>query len=135
MYPSINSSLYVFSIISYPLDSLLTLKLTFIHFHSLLTNFQSSKATSSSSQVPGGAKTLAKRKATQENQAKSALQNQPTSTRSAGAGGSSSTMLKIYTDEANGFKIDPLVVLLLSVAFIFSVIVLHVLAKLTGKFK
>ena len=42
-------------------------------------------------------------------------------------------MLKIYTDEADGFKIDPLVVLIFAVAFIFSVVVLHVISKLTGK--
>ncbi|KAH3661607.1 hypothetical protein OGAPHI_006455 [Ogataea philodendri] len=88
----------------------------------------------SSSAVPGGAKTLAKRKATQENKLKQQLQSQPTSTRAAGAGGSSSTMLKIYTDESQGFKIDPLVVLVLAVSFIFSVVLLHVLAKVTGKF-
>ncbi|ODV82690.1 hypothetical protein CANARDRAFT_10350 [[Candida] arabinofermentans NRRL YB-2248] len=86
-----------------------------------------------SSAIPGGAKTLAKRKATQENKLKQQLQNQPTSTRAAGAGGSSATMLKIYTDESQGFKIDPMVVLVLAIAFIFSVVLLHVLAKLTGK--
>lgn len=60
-------------------------------------------------------------------------QDEPTSARSAGAGGSSSTMLKLYTDEAQGLKVDPLIVLVLAVGFIFSVIGLHVVAKLTGK--
>ena len=58
----------------------------------------------------------------------------PLSTRAAGAGGSSATMLKLFTDEAQGLGVDPLVVLFLAVGFIFSVIVLHVLAKITGKF-
>ncbi|VEU19429.1 DEKNAAC100723 [Brettanomyces naardenensis] len=83
--------------------------------------------------IPGGAKTLAKRKASKDNKVKQQQQNAPNSSRSAGAGGSSSTMLKIYTDEAQGFKIDPLVVLIFAVAFIFSVVILHVLSKLSGK--
>jgi len=41
--------------------------------------------------------------------------------------------LKLYTDEAQGLRVDPLVVLFLAVGFIFSVIALHVIAKLTGK--
>ncbi|KLJ12730.1 protein transporter SEC61 subunit beta, partial [Blastomyces silverae] len=49
----------------------------------------------------------------------------PASTRSAGAGGSSGTMLKLYTDESPGFKVDPVVVLVLSLGFIFSVVGLH----------
>lgn len=58
----------------------------------------------------------------------------PLSTRAAGAGGSSSSMMKLFTDEAQGLRVDPLVVLFLAVGFIFSVIILHVFAKLTGKF-
>lgn len=42
-------------------------------------------------------------------------------------------MLKLFTDEAEGLNVDPLVVLFLSVGFIFSVIALHVIAKVTGK--
>lgn len=49
----------------------------------------------------------------------------PASTRSAGAGGSSGTMLKLYTDESPGLKVDPVVVLVLSLGFIFSVVGLH----------
>jgi preprotein translocase subunit Sec61beta len=49
----------------------------------------------------------------------------PNSTRSAGAGGSSSTMLRLYTDESPGLKVDPVVVLVLSLVFIFSVVALH----------
>ncbi|KAI5304827.1 Arf guanine nucleotide exchange factor sbh1, partial [Ascosphaera pollenicola] len=55
----------------------------------------------------------------------------PSSTRSAGAGGSSGTMLKLYTDESPGLKVDPVVVLVLSLGFIFSVVGLHVIAKFT----
>lgn len=87
----------------------------------------------SQSSIPGGQRTLAKRRATKENKLKQEKQNRPTSSRAAGAGGSSSTMLKIYTDEAQGFKIDPLVVLIFAVAFIFSVVLLHVISKITGK--
>lgn len=76
---------------------------------------------------------MAKRKATKENKLKQQEASKPTSTRAAGAGGSSSTMLKIYTDEAEGFKIDPLVVLIFAVSFIFSVVLLHVMSKLSGK--
>lgn len=49
----------------------------------------------------------------------------PSSTRAAGAGGSSSTMLKLYTDESPGLKVDPVVVLVLSLGFIFSVVAMH----------
>lgn len=76
---------------------------------------------------------MAKRKATQENKLKQQQQNQPNSSRAAGAGGSSSSMLKIFNEEAQGFKIDPLVVLVFAVSFIFSVVLLHVLAKLSGR--
>ena len=86
-----------------------------------------------SSSIPGGAKTLSKRRANKENKLRQQKLNKPNSSRAAGAGGSSSSMLKIYTDEADGFKIDPLVVLIFAVAFIFSVVVLHVSSKLTGK--
>lgn len=103
--------------------------------HRILTHFAAIgyfSCLQASTAVPGGAKTLAKRKATQENKLKQQQQNQPNSSRAAGAGGSSSSMLKIFNEEAQGFKIDPLVVLVFAVAFIFSVVLLHVLAKLTG---
>ncbi|CAH6719420.1 protein transport protein Sbh1p [[Candida] jaroonii] len=83
------------------------------------------------SQAPGGLRSAAKRKNTAD---KKASASQPLSTRSAGAGGSSATMMKLFTDEAQGLRIDPLIVLFLAVGFIFSVIVLHVFAKLTGRF-
>ena len=57
---------------------------------------------------------------------KETLRNaRPSSTRSAGAGGSSGTMLKLYTDESPGLRVDPVVVLVLSLGFIFSVVGLH----------
>ncbi|TNY23917.1 Pre protein translocase Sec Sec61-beta subunit [Rhodotorula diobovata] len=53
----------------------------------------------------------------------------PTSARAAGHGGSSNTMMRLYTDEAPGLKIDPVIVLSLAVVFIFSVVSLHLLSK------
>ncbi|AET39726.1 Arf family guanine nucleotide exchange factor SBH1 Ecym_4706 [Eremothecium cymbalariae DBVPG len=81
---------------------------------------------------PGGQKTLQKRKAAQSAKEKQ-LKQTPASTRQAGFGGSSNSILKLYTDEANGLRVDPLVILFLAVGFIFSVIALHVVAKISGK--
>ncbi|CCF60525.1 hypothetical protein KAFR_0K01710 [Kazachstania africana CBS 2517] len=81
---------------------------------------------------PGGQRTLQKRRQAQSAKEKQTKQT-PTSTRAAGHGGSSSSILKIYTDEANGLRVDPLVVLFLAVGFIFSVVALHVISKVTGK--
>ncbi|ODV76507.1 SEC61-beta family protein, partial [Cyberlindnera jadinii NRRL Y-1542] len=84
------------------------------------------------SAAPGGQRTDIKRR----NNAKAKAQAQsqtPTSTRSAGFGGSSASLLKLYTDEAQGLRVDPLIVMFLAVGFIFSVIALHIVAKLTGK--
>ncbi|CAM9019839.1 unnamed protein product [Wickerhamomyces anomalus] len=86
-----------------------------------------------SSPAPGGQRTDLKRRNNAKAKA-NAQSQQPTSTRSAGYGGSSANLLKLYTDEAQGLRVDPLVVLFLAVGFIFSVIALHVIAKLTGKF-
>ncbi|EMR11199.2 hypothetical protein PNEG_00791 [Pneumocystis murina B123] len=58
----------------------------------------------------------------------------PNSTRAAGAGGSSSTMLRLYTDDTPGLAIDPVLVLVLSLGFIGSVFALHILAKIMQKF-
>ncbi|CUM51109.1 unnamed protein product [Debaryomyces fabryi] len=88
---------------------------------------------SSSAQAPGGLRSAAKRRVTADKKAQS-TNAMPLSTRSAGAGGSSATMMKLFTDEAQGLRVDPLVVLFLAVGFIFSVIILHVFAKITGKF-
>ncbi|ODV67842.1 Pre protein translocase Sec Sec61-beta subunit [Hyphopichia burtonii NRRL Y-1933] len=90
-------------------------------------------SSSVSAPAPGGLRSAAKRKNAQDKK-QQANNATPLSTRSAGAGGSSATMLKLFTDEAQGLRVDPLVVLFLAVGFIFSVIILHVFAKVTGKF-
>ncbi|WVQ84232.1 hypothetical protein IAT38_006383 [Cryptococcus sp. DSM 104549] len=59
----------------------------------------------------------------------------PTSTRAAGAGGSSNTMLKLYTDSGEaGLKVDPFVVIVLSLSFIASIFFLHIAAKIVRAF-
>ena len=74
--------------------------------------------------MPGGARTAIRRRAAADQKEKIA-NVRPSSTRAAGAGGSSSTMLRLYTDESPGLKVDPVVVLVLSLVFIFSVVALH----------
>ncbi|PGH14216.1 hypothetical protein AJ79_03189 [Helicocarpus griseus UAMH5409] len=87
----------------------------------------------SSPTPPGGPRTALRRRAAADH--KESIRNaRPASTRAAGAGGSSGTMLKLYTDESPGLKVDPVVVLVLSLGFIFSVVGLHVIAKITRKF-
>ncbi|KAF1965584.1 hypothetical protein BU23DRAFT_584946 [Bimuria novae-zelandiae CBS 107.79] len=93
----------------------------------------STTARPSSPKPPGGPATVMRRKAAADRAEKSANQR-PSSTRAAGAGGSSSTMLRLYTDESPGLKVDPVVVMTLSVVFIFSVVALHVIAKVMRKF-
>ncbi|KAH3677252.1 hypothetical protein WICPIJ_009019 [Wickerhamomyces pijperi] len=75
-----------------------------------------------------------KRRANAKSKAQSQASQAPTSNRAAGIEGSSSSLLKLYTEETQGLKVDPLIVLVLAVGFIFSVIALHIIAKLTGKF-
>ncbi|EFE41453.1 hypothetical protein TRV_03812 [Trichophyton verrucosum HKI 0517] len=78
----------------------------------------------SSPTPPGGPRTALRRRAAADH--KESVRNaRPASTRAAGAGGSSGTMLKLYTDESPGLKVDPVVVLVLSLGFIFSVVGLH----------
>ncbi|KAL4399987.1 Arf guanine nucleotide exchange factor Sbh1 [Malassezia pachydermatis] len=60
--------------------------------------------------------------------------NKPHSTRAAGAGGSSSTMLRLYTDDNKGLTVDPFIVLVLSVAFVLSVVLLHIFGKVARYF-
>ncbi|KAJ2040380.1 hypothetical protein GGI09_003677 [Coemansia sp. S100] len=48
------------------------------------------------------------------------------------ATGSTSTMMRLYTDDAPGLKVDPVVVLVLSLVFIASVFLLHIYGKLTS---
>ncbi|KAL2684775.1 Arf guanine nucleotide exchange factor sbh1 [[Neocosmospora] mangrovei] len=87
----------------------------------------------SSPAIPGGPRTAIRRRAAADQKEKIA-NARPSSTRAAGAGGSSSTMLRLYTDESPGLKVDPVVVLVLSLVFIFSVVALHIIAKITRKF-
>ncbi|ODQ55789.1 protein transport protein sec61 subunit beta, partial [Saitoella complicata NRRL Y-17804] len=87
----------------------------------------------SSPPPPGGARNIIRRRATQE--AKAANENRrPAGTRAAGAGGSTQTMLKLYTEEGVGLKVDPVVVLVISLGFIASVFALHIISKLARKF-
>ncbi|KAF9044245.1 Sec61beta family-domain-containing protein [Panaeolus papilionaceus] len=60
--------------------------------------------------------------------------SKPNSTRAAGAGGSSNTMLKLYTDDSPGLRVDPFIVLVLSLSFIGSIFFLHISAKVIRAF-
>ncbi|KIM43748.1 hypothetical protein M413DRAFT_18121 [Hebeloma cylindrosporum] len=60
--------------------------------------------------------------------------SRPNSTRAAGAGGSSNTMLKLYTDDSPGLRVDPFIVLVLSLSFIASIFFLHISAKVIRAF-
>ncbi|KAF9648359.1 Pre protein translocase Sec Sec61-beta subunit, partial [Thelephora ganbajun] len=60
--------------------------------------------------------------------------SKPNSTRAAGAGGSSNTMLKLYTDDSPGLRVDPFIVLVLSLSFIASIFFLHISAKIIKSF-
>ncbi|KAH7097301.1 Pre protein translocase Sec Sec61-beta subunit [Auriculariales sp. MPI-PUGE-AT-0066] len=64
----------------------------------------------------------------------SAAPNKPNSARAAGAGGSSNTMLKLYTDDSPGLRVDPFIVLVLSLSFIASIFFLHISAKIIRSF-
>ncbi|CAO3591982.1 unnamed protein product [Absidia cylindrospora] len=44
-------------------------------------------------------------------------------------GGSTSSMMRIYADDAPGLRVDPVVVLVLSLTFIASVFGLHIVGK------
>ncbi|KAK5446722.1 Arf guanine nucleotide exchange factor sbh1 [Exophiala xenobiotica] len=82
---------------------------------------------------PGGPRSAIRRRAAADH--KESVKNaRPASTRAAGAGGSSGTMLRLYTDESPGLKVDPMVILFLSLGFIFSVVALHLIAKITKRF-
>ncbi|KAG8854721.1 Arf guanine nucleotide exchange factor sbh1 [Tulasnella sp. 330] len=59
-----------------------------------------------------------------------AASTKPNSSRAAGAGGSSNTMLRLYTDDSPGLRIDPFVVMVLSISFIGSIFFLHLSSKL-----
>ncbi|PPQ84399.1 hypothetical protein CVT25_012498 [Psilocybe cyanescens] len=64
----------------------------------------------------------------------SAQVSRPNSSRAAGAGGSSNTMLKLYTDDSPGLRVDPFIVLVLSLSFIGSIFFLHISAKVIRAF-
>ncbi|KAF4629503.1 hypothetical protein G7Y89_g8641 [Cudoniella acicularis] len=83
----------------------------------------SSTGRPSSPTPPGGPKTAIRRRAAADQKDKVA-NVRPSSTRAAG----------LYTDESPGLKVDPVVVLVLSIVFIFSVVALHIIAKVTRKF-
>ncbi|RMZ80204.1 hypothetical protein DV737_g3106, partial [Chaetothyriales sp. CBS 132003] len=73
---------------------------------------------------PGGPRSAIRRRAAADH--KESVKNaRPSSTRAAGAGGSSGTMLRLYTDESPGLRVDPMVIMFLSLGFIFSVVALH----------
>ncbi|ORX56393.1 Pre protein translocase Sec Sec61-beta subunit [Hesseltinella vesiculosa] len=44
-------------------------------------------------------------------------------------GGSTSSMMRIYADDSPGLRVDPVVVLVLSLTFIASVFGLHIVGK------
>ncbi|KAJ2697956.1 hypothetical protein FB645_005786 [Coemansia sp. IMI 203386] len=48
------------------------------------------------------------------------------------ATGSTQNMMRLYSDDAPGLKVDPVVVLVLSLVFIASVFLLHIYGKLTS---
>jgi len=43
-------------------------------------------------------------------------------------------MLKLYTDDSPGLRVDPFVVMMLSIVFIFSIFFLHLAAKVVKWF-
>ncbi|KAG8991053.1 Arf guanine nucleotide exchange factor sbh1 [Tulasnella sp. JGI-2019a] len=74
---------------------------------------------------PAGGQQLRRRAA-----AGAAVPGKPNSARAAGAGGSSNTMLRLYTDDSPGLRVDPFVVIVLSISFIGSIFFLHLSSKL-----
>lgn len=94
------------------------------------TSYSHTMSSTAPNTVPGGQRTLTKRRQAQavkqKQSEKKAIANSKTND-------STNNILKIYNDENNGLKVDPLVVLFLAVGFIFSVVALHVISKmLTG---
>lgn len=83
------------------------------------------------STVPGGPKAAMRRRANQERKASS--NDRANSTRGAGAGGSSNTLLKLYTEESPGLSMDPVVVLVAALVFVFAVVSMHVIGKISTK--
>ncbi|KZP13545.1 Pre protein translocase Sec Sec61-beta subunit [Athelia psychrophila] len=81
---------------------------------------------------PPGAQTAAIRR--RAGAAAVTAEKKPNSSRAAGAGGSSNTMLKLYTDDSPGLRVDPFIVLVLSLSFIASIFFLHISAKIIKAF-
>ncbi|CAI7490088.1 CFC_collapsed_G0057470.mRNA.1.CDS.1 [Saccharomyces cerevisiae] len=79
----------------------------------------------SSPNPPGGQRTLQKEKNREVHKVAASAPKENTN--------SNNSILKIYSDEATGLRVDPLVVLFLAVGFIFSVVALHVISKVAGK--
>ncbi|KZS90180.1 Pre protein translocase Sec Sec61-beta subunit [Sistotremastrum niveocremeum HHB9708] len=90
-----------------------------------IANGRASPAASAVAKPPGA---QVRRRATGSSVAK------PNSSRAAGAGGSSSTMLRLYTDDSPGLRIDPFIVIVLSLSFIASIFFLHISAKIIRNF-
>ncbi|KAI3636532.1 hypothetical protein MIR68_005416 [Amoeboaphelidium protococcarum] len=57
--------------------------------------------------------------------------NSPAVARRTGNGGSTSTMMRMYTDDSPGIKVDPVTVLVFSLMFIGAVFLLHIWGKFT----
>ncbi|CAO3588260.1 unnamed protein product [Absidia cylindrospora] len=55
--------------------------------------------------------------------------NQNNASRGPMPGGSTSSMMRIYSDDSPGLRVDPVVVLVLSLTFIASVFGLHIVGK------
>ncbi|KAK0186437.1 Sec61beta family-domain-containing protein [Armillaria mellea] len=90
---------------------------------------------SDSPKTNGKAPTVAKPPGAQiRRRANNTQVSRPNSSRAAGAGGSSNTMLKLYTDDSPGLRVDPFIVLMLSIAFIASIFFLHISAKVIRLF-
>ncbi|KAI1320705.1 Protein transport protein Sec61 subunit beta [Mortierella claussenii] len=94
--------------------------------HHLISAFDlsSHKSDSAASPNPAGASPRA-----------AAIRRRTTNSKSAqtsrAPGPSTSGMMRIYTDDSPGLRVDPVVVLVLSLAFIASVFALHIYGKLT----
>ncbi|KAF9235482.1 Pre protein translocase Sec Sec61-beta subunit [Melanogaster broomeanus] len=91
-------------------------------------------ASTRGSPANGKSNAVAKPRAAQIRRRAAAPEQKPNSSRAAGAGGSSGTMLKLYTDDSPGLRVDPYVVLILSLAFIGSIFFLHISAKIIRAF-
>ncbi|KAF8622319.1 hypothetical protein AX15_007128 [Amanita polypyramis BW_CC] len=107
------------------------------HFNYYITCISSTMSDSDSSRANGSGRAatgVAKPPGAQIRRRAGAQASRPNSTRAAGAGGSSNTMLKLYTDDSPGLRVDPFIVLVLSLSFIGSIFFLHISAKIIRAF-